>query len=286
MNDFHLPPQTHIGYANLYTANLARALDFYGDKMGFQQIGSDDDTVMLSADGHTPHILLTERKGWKAKPARSTGLYHVAILLPGRAALARLFKRLVSLRYPFGGFSDHAVSEALYLNDPDGNGLELYRDRPREQWKYIGNQVYITTEALDVEKLLKEGDDSNWTGIDPAAIIGHVHVHVADLEQARAFYMDVLGLELAADLSNQGVMFVAAGGYHHHIGFNIWAGQQRQPPQTLGLRLFTLNVPDAETLDQLRERLYSAAVTVEAQPDHSLLVHDPVGNAIKLVKDN
>lgn len=286
VTDFRLPDQTHIGYAHLNTANLARSLGFYADKLGFQQIGNEDDTVVLSADGHTPHILLTEHTDWKPKPARSTGLYHVAIRLPSRESLARTFKRLVSFRYPFGGFSDHLVSEALYLNDPDGNGLELYRDRPRDQWKYVDNHVQMTLEALDVEKLLREADDSSWTGIDPATDIGHVHLHIADLEQAKAFYVDLLGFELSVDWRGQGVIFVAAGGYHHHIGLNIWAGQQPQPPQTLGLRSFTINVPDAATLDRLRERFHAAAVKVEEQLDHSLLVHDPVGNAVVLVNEN
>jgi catechol 2,3-dioxygenase len=282
MNDFCLPPQTHIGYAHLTTANLARSLNFYTDKLGFQQIGHSDDVVTLSADGHTPHILLTEHPDWKAKPARSTGLYHVAIRLPNRQALARTFKRLVNVKYPFGGFSDHLVSEALYLNDPDGNGLELYRDRPRDEWKYVDGRVQMSLEALDFEKLLGEADDTAWTGIDPATDIGHIHLHIADLEQAKAFYVDLLGFELSVDWKSQGVIFVAAGGYHHHIGLNIWGGTQPQPPQTLGLQCFSINVPDAATLDHLCERLHAAAVKVEKQADDSLLIHDPVGNALVL----
>jgi len=208
----------------------------------------------------------------------------VAIRLPSRESLARTFKRLVDLRYPFGGFSDHLVSEALYLNDPDGNGLELYRDRPRSEWKYNGDQVQMTLEALDVEKLLHEADDQPYEAIDPATDIGHVHLHIADLKQAKAFYVDVLGWEISVDWTGQGVIFVAAGGYHHHIGLNIWAGSNPQPPQTLGLRSFTMNVPDAETLQQVRQQLDEAAITVEEQADHSLLTYDPVGNAILIVQ--
>jgi catechol 2,3-dioxygenase len=286
MNDFHLPSQTHIGYAHLTTANLTRSLNFYADKMGFQQIGTDDEAVTLSADGQTPHILLTEHSDWKPKPARSTGLYHVAIRLPSRAALAQTFKQLVGFGYPFTGFSDHLVSEALYLNDPDGNGLELYRDRPRDEWQYVDNQVQMTLDALDAEKLLREAEDSAWHPIDTTTDIGHVHLHVADLKQAQAFYVDVLGFDLAVDWSIHGAIFVSAGGYHHHIGLNIWAGRQPQPPQTLGLRSFTINVPDAATLDQVRERLQQAAVTVEEQADHRLWVRDPVGNALLLVYQN
>jgi catechol 2,3-dioxygenase len=286
MNDFCLPPQTHIGYAHLTTANLARSLTFYADKLGFQQIGNTDDAVTLSANGHTPHILLTEHPDWKAKPARSTGLYHVAIRLPNRQLLARTFKHLVSVKYPFSGFSDHLVSEALYLNDPDGNGLEFYSDRPRDQWKYVDGRVQMSLEALDIESLRREADDSAWTGIDPATDIGHVHLSIPDLEQARAFYVDLMGFKLAVDWSSQGAIFVAAGDYHHHVGLNIWGGTQPQPPQTLGLESFSVVVPDTATLDHLCERFHAAAVKVEKQAEGGLLVRDPFGNAIVLTNKN
>lgn len=285
MAAFRLPAVTHIGFAHLYTADRQRALDFYGEQMGFKVTRQEGDVTTLSADGATPHILLTERKGWKPKPARSTGLYHVAIRLPDRNQLARLFRRLLTFRYPFGGFSDHAVSEALYLNDPDGNGLELYRDRPRDQWTRVGDQVQMTTAPLDVENLLAEADDFTWTGIDPATDIGHVHLHVSDLSGAKAFYVGVLGMDVAADWSDHGALFVSAGGYHHHIGLNIWAGSQRQPAGTLGLRSYSLQLPDEASREMLAGRLAEAGYTPEPQDDGSLLVHDMDGNAIELAVD-
>lgn len=283
MNSFTLPVQTHIGYAHLHTADLSRSLDFYGEKMGFRRMADEDGTAVLSADGSTPHLKLTEHRDWLPKPRRSTGLYHVAIRLPDRQALSNVFSRLVSFRYPFGGFSDHLVSEALYLDDPDGNGLELYHDRPRSDWKYTGNQVQMATLALDVEKLLHEAETTPWTGIATGTDIGHVHLHIADLKQARAFYIDLLGLEMASDWSANGAIFVSAGGYHHHLGLNIWAGSQRQPSGTLGLREYTLNIPDAAAFEQLQSRLQEAGVKAEPQPDNSLIVHDQVGNATRLV---
>lgn len=286
MNNFQLPAQTHIGYAHLYTADLSRSLDFYGEKMGFQRLADEDGTAVLSSDGSTPHLKLTEHRDWLPKPQRSTGLYHVAIRLPSRQALSNVFSRLVAYKYTFGGFSDHLVSEALYLDDPDGNGLELYRDRPREDWTYTGKQVKMSTLPLDVEKLLREAESTPWTGIDKGTDIGHVHLHIADLKQARAFYVDLLGLDVASDWSAHGALFVSAGGYHHHIGLNIWAGQQRQPSGTLGLREFTLNIPEQTAFEQLHSRLNEAGVKVEAQPDNSLLIHDQVGNATRLVNSN
>ena len=278
-----LPAVTHIGFAHLYTADRQRALEFYSEQMGFTMIGQEGDVTTLSADGAMPHILLTERKDWKPKPARSTGLYHVAIRLPDRKQLARLFRRLLTFRYPFGGFSDHAVSEALYLNDPDGNGLELYCDRPREDWRWEGDQVYMTTESLDLEDLLAQADDAAWEGIDAGTDIGHVHLHVSDLSRAKDFYVDLRGMDIAFDLHSHGALFVSAGKYHHHIGLNIWAGSQRQPAGTLGLRSYSLQLPDEASREALAERLTEAGYAPETQDDGSLLVHDMDGNAIEIV---
>lgn len=286
MTAFHLPAQTHIGYAHLYTADLSQSLDFYETKVGFQRLQAEADAVVLSADGRTPHLKLTEHRDWQPKPQRSTGLYHVAIRLPSRQALANLFSRLVAFQVPFGGFSDHAVSEALYLDDPDGNGLELYRDRPRSEWQYNGTQVHMTTVALDVGKLLSEAENTAWNGLDTGTDIGHVHLHVADLKQAKAFYVDLLGLDIASDWSGHGALFVSAGGYHHHLGLNIWAGQQRQPAKTLGLRHFSLQIPDASAFAELRQRLAAANVQMEPQPDDSLIVYDQVGNATRLINSH
>jgi catechol 2,3-dioxygenase len=285
MSNLQVPALTHIGYAHFYTADIQRALHFYGEQLGFQIVRQEGDATVLSADGMTPHILLTERQGWPPKPARSTGLYHVAIRLPDRRQLARVFRRLLTFRYPFGGFSDHAVSEALYLNDPDGNGLELYRDRPRADWPRLGDQIQMTTHPLDLENLLADADDSPWDGIHPATDIGHVHLHVADLDRAKTFYVDVVGLDVVADWSGHGALFVAAGGYHHHIGLNIWAGNQPQPARTLGLRSFTLQLPDVAAREAVAARLAEAGVTAAMQSDHSLMVHDPDGNAIELMVD-
>ena len=285
MTRYQLPAHTQIGYANLYTADMKRTLHFYGEQMGFKIIGQEAAETVLSANGVTPHILLTEQRDWLPKPAHSTGLYHVAIRLPDRRQLARLFGRLLTFRYPFGGFSDHAVSEALYLSDPDGNGLELYRDRPREDWRWDGDQVYMTTESLDLEDLLAEADDAPWDGIDPATDIGHVHLHVSDLSSAKAFYVDLLGMDIASDWRSHGALFLSAGKYHHHVGLNIWAGNQRQPAGTLGLRSYSLQLPDAASRDELAARLGAAGYLAETQADGSLMVHDMDGNAIVLGVD-
>lgn len=279
-----LPAATHIGSVNLYTADKSRSLDFYRDQLGFGEIGRDGDLTVLSANGETPHILLTEHKGAQPKPRRTTGLYHVAIRYPSRNALARAFRRLALAQYPFGGFSDHAVSEALYLDDPDGNGLEMYVDRPRDQWPMAGGGVAMVTEPLDLDDLLAQADDSTWVGTDPDTDIGHVHLHVSDLNVARHFYVGLIGLEVMQDMGIHGALFVAAGGYHHHLGLNIWAGKARQPANTLGIKDFEIVIPEAEGWDAAVGRLRAADVTVEIDGGRALL-QDVDGNHIVLVNE-
>lgn len=277
-----LPPDTHIGSAHLRTADLRRSLAFYSDLIGFRLLSRQDGTAVLTADGRTPHLRLTEHPGWRPKPRRSTGLYHVAIRLPNRAELARLFRRMVEARIPFGGFSDHAVSEALYLDDPDGNGLELYRDRPRDQWPRLDDRIQMTTAPLDVHQLLSEGE-SAWTGLHPQTDIGHVHLHVSDLENARAFYGGLLGLDLMTDWSGHGAIFMAAGGYHHHLGLNIWAGSQPQPPHTLGLEAFSFVIPDHDAWTRLGDSLRAAQRPLAQPDDHTLVTRDQDGVTVELV---
>lgn len=284
-----LPTTTSIQYAHLQVSNLARSLAFYRDLMGFKLVRQDERTAYLSANGQEPaRLILTEIPDAIGKPRRSSGLYHIAILLPDRVSLARLFKHMLQHEYPFGGFSDHAVSEALYLSDPDGNGLELYRDRPREQWRFDNGQLRMGTDPLDLDDLLSETlkDPSPWTGLPEDTIIGHVHLHVSDLMAAEAFYRDVIGLDVMVGLYNWGASFLSAGGYHHHLGINVWAGQGVPPPpkNAVGIRSYALVVDGG--YDALLERLQKANVSTE-EVEYGLLagvaVNDPAGNRVELL---
>jgi catechol 2,3-dioxygenase len=286
--DFRLPADTHVGFARLQVADLERSLRFYVDLVGFHEVSRSDGMVVLSANGQLPaHLILDERPGARPKPRRSTGLFHVAIRLSGRYELARVFRQLVENRWPFGGFSDHKVSEALYLSDPDGNGLELYRDRPRDQWPMNNGMVEMTTDPLDVDALLADAGDEPWTSIAPNTDIGHIHLHVANLRDAEAFYCDLLGLEVM-QRSYPGALFVAAGGYHHHVGLNIWAGEGAPPPppDAVGLLSFSLEIPDVQVWQTTIDRVEAAGVRVEARHDQdgtkSVLVRDPSGNGVEL----
>ncbi len=283
-----LPDNTHIGYVHLQVSDLSRSLRFYVDLLGFRELKREGRTAFLSASGQPPyHILLTEIPNAQPKPPRTTGLYHVAIRLPNRRELARLFRRLLDHDWRFHGFSDHKVSEAIYLPDPDDNGLELYRDRPREEWPWQDGQIAMRTDPLDVDDLLREvaGDETPWSGIHPATDIGHVHLHVADLARTEAFYHDLLGFDVM-QRDYPGALFFAAGGYHHHLGTNIWAGvgAPPPPPEAVGLRYFTVVVPDEGVLDQVAERAQASGIAVE-EGTGTLLLRDPSQNGVLLMID-
>jgi len=250
----------------LQVRDLDRALAFYGDALGFQVLRTEGQSAWLSATGAPPYQLqLTAVPGAIAKPPHTSGLYHVAIRLPSRETLARLFYRLVSLGIPFQGFADHLVSEALYLPDIDGNGLELYRDRPRESWPMSNGVIAMSNAPLDVDALLQEGahPKESWQGIDPKTDIGHIHLHVSDLKRAEDFYVDLLGMEVM-QRSFPGALFVAAGGYHHHIGLNIWAGRNipPAPENAVGLRHFTIEMPDEDSWGAVVGRMQDAGQSI------------------------
>ncbi len=283
MSFLRLPDTTHIGHVHLKVTDLNRSLAFYGDLLGLQEVGRDGQTAFLAARSDGPVlVVLTQWPEARPKPPNTTGLYHVAIRLPNRHELARTFKRLLDHQWPFHGFSDHKVSEALYLADPDGNGLELYRDRPREQWPWRNGQVAMHTDPLDVQGLLAEiaGEAESWSGIHPNTDIGHVHLHVADLNEAEAFYHGLLGFDVT-QRDYPGARFFAAGGYHHHLGTNIWAGvgAPPPPPNAVGLHHFSVCLEDQAAFERLAHRLQEAGVQVARQKGF-FRVEDPFGNSI------
>lgn len=285
-----IPSGTYLGAVSLSIARLDRSLRFYQDVLGLKLRQQEDHRAILTAGGRTPLLELVELPDAQSKPPRTTGLYHYAILVPTRPMLAQALQRLLDARYPLQGGSDHLVSEALYLADPDGNGIEIYADRPRERWQYRGRQLLMATEALDLHSLLAElpptAHDPEGNTIDPATRIGHVHLHVADLTAAEAFYCGVLGFEVTVR-GYPGALFVAAGGYHHHIGLNVWAGKGAPPPppNALGLRYFTITLPTKSDLQRLVERIQAAGIALSRDADGWFL-KDPASNGIRIVPDH
>jgi len=284
MAPFSIDPNTHIASTHLAVADMARSERFYTDVLGFRPLAHSGDTLTLSADGSTPLLSLTERPGAPPKPARATGLYHFAILTPSRLDLARSLRRLAEMRYPLSGASDHLVSEALYLDDPDGNGIEIYRDRPRAEWPRPGGQIQMATDPLDIDGILGEleRDDQPWDGLAATTTIGHMHLHVADLKAAEAFYHGVLGFDIIVRYGPS-ALFVSAGGYHHHIGLNTWAGVGAPPAPagSAGLRHFIVRLPNQAALDAVLARVREADIGIEDHADGAL-VRDASRNAVVL----
>jgi catechol 2,3-dioxygenase len=249
-----LPATLRLGAAHLTVSDLDRSVGFYQDALGLRQHGRDDGVAALGTGGEDL-LVLHEEPG--ARPAgRHAGLYHFALLFPSREELARAVHRLALTRTPISGASDHGVSEAIYLPDPDGNGIELYADRPRDQWPPPGpgERVGMFTRALDVHDLLATiADEEPVRQAGDGLRMGHLHLHVGDVEAARAFYADRLGFEVMVGMPS--ALFLAAGGYHHHLGVNTWRGEGvgPAPAGTVGLREWTV-VVDAPTLAALRER--------------------------------
>jgi catechol 2,3-dioxygenase len=282
MSQQRIDLRTHIGAVSLTVADLARSLRFYGDVLGLAPAERSSGSALLAA-GDTPLLHLVELPGARPKPPRATGLYHFAILLPSRPDLARWLHHVLEIGWPLQGWSDHGVSEAIYLADPDGNGIEIYRDRPRNEWPVAHGELQMVTEPLDATGLLALAGDTASPWMMPAsAVMGHVHLHVASIPQAQAFYCDVLGFDLMQRYGPS-ALFVSAGGYHHHIGLNTWAGVGAPPAPagSAGLRYFTVMLPDEASLDVLVARVQAAGHAVTQQADGWYL-HDPASNGIRL----
>src|SRR3954471_5198261 len=255
-----LPADTHIGRVRLRVSDLGRSLGFYRDVLGLEFASEEQSRVFLR-----DLIVLEEKPGIKRRPARpaTTGLYHVALLVPTRAELGRALLGLHQAQYPLRGMSDHAVSESLYLDDPDGNGLEIYADRPRSEWPLRNGMVQMTVDPMDVQGVVSAaGPVSRWSGLPAGTVVGHVHFTVADLERAVRFYRDVVGFDLMMRIPS--LAAVSAGGYHHHLNLNTWAGEGAPPDSDdiAGLTGWELRVPDAKARRELIDRLaHVGAVT-------------------------
>jgi catechol 2,3-dioxygenase len=216
----------------LRVQNLERQLAFYRDLLGLKVISSHECQTDLAPGGRQFTLTLLHEPSAPLRPQPTLGLYHFALLLPSRPALAAIFRRLVEARYPhFQGASDHGVSEAVYLADPEGNGLELYRDRPRADWPFRGGRLAMVSERLDLEALLSEAPQSGI--IAPHTTLGHLHLHVGELDQAQGFF-EQLGMKLTQG-DSPGARFLAADGYHHHIAINLWARGRTAPAGSTGL---------------------------------------------------
>ena len=278
-----IAPATHMGAVHLTVADLARSLEYYRESIGLDVLGEGDGRATLGT-GTTRLLELVEVPGAQPAPGR-TGLFHFALLLPDRRSLASWVAHAVRTRVRLAGASDHFVSEAIYLSDPDRHGIEIYADRPRELWD---GQVAerMGTDPLDLDGLLAELDDPQTAPFDGQPLgtaMGHVHLQVSQIPPAVEFYRDLLGFGLMAEYGGQAA-FLSAGGYHHHVGANTWRSGGAGPPEpgAAALRRFEIVLPDGAERDRLVERLGAAGQVVEQHADGPL-ARDPSGNAFTLL---
>jgi catechol 2,3-dioxygenase len=272
-----LAPETRLGAVELTVTDLDRSVSFYENAIGLRTHRRDDGTAALRAGGEDLLVLVEDPD---ARPAgRHSGLYHFALLHPSRRELARAVARLAASRTPIQGASDHGISEAIYLPDPDGNGIELAADRPKEEWPDL-SVMSGGPDPLDLNGLLESvADEDPQASVDPSTTVGHVHLHVGDLDASTRFYRDVVGFDVMTHLPS--AVFVAAGGYHHHVGFNTWRGPgvPPAPDGVVGLRHVTVVLRDGHELEALQKRAEAAGVAFEESAEGPIL-RDPSGNAL------
>jgi catechol 2,3-dioxygenase len=276
-----IPPGTSIGKVRLRVDDIDALSEFYERVIGLRGVERDGDLARLGPEGGEPLVELVSAPGASPPPSFSTGLFHLAILVPDRAELSRSLRRVIENGWRLTGASDHLVSEALYLNDPEGNGIEIYRDRARDQWDEQNGELKMATLPLDLDSVLAEAGENGTNGMPAGTTIGHVHLRVADIPAAEAFYNGALGLEVMVR-SYPGALFVAAGGYHHHIGLNTWQseGAPAPPEGALGLDRYELVLPGESDRDAAAGRVGETGDPVPA--DGGVLARDPSGNRVLL----
>jgi catechol 2,3-dioxygenase len=279
-----LPATTRVGPVVLQVADAERSIGYYEGVLGLRVVDRDGGRVRLGTHG-AGHVLveLEERRGARPAPSRGRlGLYHFAILVPDRTSLGRLVAHLAEVGARAGA-ADHLVSEALYLQDPDNLGIEVYADRPRDQWRRAGRELVMATDPLDLPSLIEAAGGERWSGMPAGTTMGHVHLHVGDIPAAQAFYSEALGFDRMV-WSYPGALFLAAGGYHHHLGTNTWAGPRAAPAEPDEARLleWTLELPDESAVQAATQRLAGGGHEVTAVAAGETLARDPWGTAVRL----
>jgi catechol 2,3-dioxygenase len=274
-----------MGLVSVAVADLNKSLRYYTQGLGFAVLEQHEGSATLGVPG-TPLLFLTEEPGAQPFPHDRygyTGLYHFAILVPSRADLGRWLGHWLAAGLPFPGQGDHLVSEAFYITDPDGNGIEVYRDRPREEWPYINGQLQMAADPIDIQGVLAaaEQEGKSWSGMAVGTRLGHMHLQVGAIDQAEAFYHGVLGFDIMVRMPT--ALFISAGGYHHHIGMNIWhsRGAGPAPAGIAGLRCFTIEMPSQEARTAVLERVRAAGLSF-TETGNIATLEDPWRNKIVL----
>ena len=277
---FHEKPNTYVTNVEIKVSDLHRSLTFYQEIIGFKVLQQDSHKAMLTADGETALLTLVQPKTVEDKLSMTTGLYHFALLLPSRRDLANVISHFHEKGVSLGA-SDHAVSEALYLNDPDHNGIEIYADRPESEWTWHNNQVHMVTEPLNIRSILEEGD-GNWLGLPAGTVMGHIHLSVSNLAEAEQFYTKGLGYDIVTRYGSQ-ALFISTGRYHHHIGLNTWHSENapKLGKNQVGLKTFSLRLDNEEQAATMKDNLRGIGAPV-TEIGGGFQTEDPAGNVVLL----
>lgn len=280
--NFHKKPVTYVGEVGLKVVDLKKMKQFYQEIIGFDVISEEQNYVELGAGGKVL-VKLEAIEGVTPKQGRYAGLYHFAILLPTREDLGKILVHLHQQGIQLGS-SDHLVSEALYLSDPEGNGIEIYRDREPEQWNWNNDEVAMAVDPIDAQGLVEAAQNSPepWKGMPETTVMGHIHLHVSNLVEARDFYVEALGFEVVSSLGGQ-ALFLADQKYHHHIGMNVWNGTgiPALPEKEAGLHYYTL-IMEEDKRKELGKKLQTMGTEIVEHGNY-WEVKDPSGNAIRLL---
>lgn len=280
--NFHREPITFVGQVNLKVENLKRSLAFYQQVIGFKVLEQTERSASLTADGKTVLLSIQQPENVIPKQGKTTGLYHYALLLPNRSDLARIVQHFAEIGLRFGS-SDHLVSEAIYLSDPDGNGIEIYIDRDPSVWNWKKGEVAMAVDPLNFSDLLSGGKQPAWEGLPAGTVMGHIHLHVSELKKTEEFYTKGLGFEVVNRFGSQ-ALFISDGKYHHHIGLNTWngVGAPAPSPNSVGLETFTLMLANEEKRNNIINQLKSIGASVTEEENGSFITSDPSGNRIIL----
>jgi catechol 2,3-dioxygenase len=279
--NFHREPITFVGQVNLKVQNLERSVAFYREVIGFEVIEQTDSSANLTADGKTVLLSIQQSNNLVPKQGKTTGLYHYALLLPKRSDLAEIVQHFREIGLRFGS-SDHLVSEALYLSDPDGNGIEIYIDRDPSDWDWDNGEVAMAVDPLNFADLLSGGEQQPWKGLPAGTVMGHIHLHVSELVKTEEFYSKGLGFEVVNRYGEQ-ALFISDGKYHHHIGLNTWngVGAPAPSPNSAGLESFTIMFPNEEKKNKIIAQLKNIGASV-TEENGLTIATDPSGNRIHL----
>lgn len=277
---FHEKPNMYVTNVEIKVKDLQRSLKYYQDIIGFKVLQEEANKATLTADGQTALVTIVQPETIEEKSSLTTGLYHFALLLPTRRDLANIITHFRQTGVYFGA-SDHDVSEALYLRDPDENGIEIYTDRPESEWTWTTDQVHMVTEPLNIPAILAEAT-GEWHGLPTNTVMGHIHLSVSNLKDAEQFYTQGLGFDIVTRYGGQ-ALFISTGRYHHHIGLNTWYSENapKLGENQVGLKTYSLRLDHEKQAEQIKENLRAIGAPI-VEFDGGFQTEDPAGNIILL----